>query len=98
MRRVSTQEDDLPDQSPALQSFWQREYWDTYMRDSEQEHKSIRYIEGNPTRAKLVLEPASWPFSSARFRDGRTWRLILPTQRPPDSHAGTGAPDSDPAR
>jgi hypothetical protein len=29
----------------------------------------MRYIEGNPVKAKLVLDPKKWPWSSARFRD-----------------------------
>jgi REP element-mobilizing transposase RayT len=49
--------------------FWATDYFDTYMRDSEHERKTIRYIENNPTKAKLVLDPKSWPWSSARFRD-----------------------------
>ena len=53
----------------ALQSFWQREYWDTFMRDEAQEQIAIRYIENNPTKAKLLLNPNEWPGSSARFRD-----------------------------
>ena len=69
----------------APSAFWQREYWDTYMRDSEQERKSIRYIEGNPARVKLVLDPAAWPFSSARCRDPKTWQLRLPTAGGPGS-------------
>ena len=32
---------------------WQREYWDTFMRDEEQERKAVRYIENNPVKAKL---------------------------------------------
>ena len=51
-------------------SFWQREYWDTFVRDEEQEQKAIRYIENNPVNAKLCRASEEWPFSSARFRDG----------------------------
>lgn len=50
-------------------SFWARDYYDTYMRDAEHEKRTIHYIENNPTRAKLVLNPSDWPWSSARFRD-----------------------------
>ncbi len=50
-------------------AFWAPDYFDTYMRDSEQERKTVRYIENNPTQAKLVLDPREWPWSSARFRD-----------------------------
>lgn len=50
-------------------AFWAEDYFDTYMRDIEHEQKAIRYIENNPTKAKLVLDPAKWPWSSARFRN-----------------------------
>jgi REP element-mobilizing transposase RayT len=50
-------------------AFWAADYFDTYMRDTEHERKTIRYIENNPTKAKLVLDPKTWPWSSARFRD-----------------------------
>lgn len=50
-------------------AFWAEDYFDTYMRDAEQERNTVRYIENNPTKAKLVLDPKDWPRSSARFRD-----------------------------
>ncbi len=49
--------------------FWSQDYYDTYMRDDGHELKTIRYIENNPVKAKLVLDPKDWPWSSARFRD-----------------------------
>jgi hypothetical protein len=39
------------------------------MRYAEHERKTVRYIEGNPAKAKMVLDPKEWPWSSARFRD-----------------------------
>ena len=50
-------------------AFWQADYWDTYMRDSDHELKTRNYIEANPAKAALVVDPRSWPWSSARFRD-----------------------------
>ena len=50
-------------------NFWEEDYWDTYMRDAEHERRTVRYIESNPAKAKLVLDPRDWPWSSARFRD-----------------------------
>ena len=50
-------------------AFWAADYFDTYMRDAKHEQKTFRYIENNPTKAKLVLDPKAWPWSSARFRD-----------------------------
>ena len=57
--------------------FWQDGYWDTYMRDCEHEGRTRRYIENNPTKARLVGSPKDWPWSSARFRD-EYQRLCLP--------------------
>lgn len=50
-------------------AFWAEDYFDTYMRGAEHERKTVCYIENNPTKAKLVLDPKEWPWSSARFRD-----------------------------
>ena len=50
-------------------SFWADGYWDTYMRDAEQEFRTIRYIENNPVAAGLALDSKDWPWSSARFRN-----------------------------
>lgn len=52
-RPVSSTATDEPNRSSAFHSFWQREYWDTYMRSEEQEKTAIRYIENNPVKAKL---------------------------------------------
>jgi putative transposase len=49
--------------------FWQADYWDTFMRDGEHELETRKYIECNPAKAGLVLEPKTWPWSSSRFRD-----------------------------
>jgi len=68
-----------PCRRPALR--WQREYWDTFMRDEEQERTAIRYIESNPVKAKLCRRPEDWSFSSAKFRD-KFHRLLLPTGTP----------------
>lgn len=58
-----------PSGCSALRSFWQREYWDAFMRGEQQERTAIRYIENNPVRAMLIRSAEEWPFSSARFRD-----------------------------
>jgi REP element-mobilizing transposase RayT len=57
--------------------FWQDGYWDTYMRDVDHEARARRYIENNPTKARLVASSKEWPWSSARFRD-QYERLCLP--------------------
>jgi type I restriction enzyme R subunit/putative DNA methylase len=51
-RRVDEMVGNAPARRAALQ--WQREYWDNFMRDEEQERIAIRYIENNPVRAKLA--------------------------------------------
>jgi REP element-mobilizing transposase RayT len=58
--------------------FWQPDYWDRFIRDTEQILKAIRYIENNPVKAKLCRSAEAWSFSSARFRDPKTSGLKLP--------------------
>ena len=58
-------------------AFWADGYFDVYMRDAGHERKTVRYIENNPTKSNLVLDPAEWPWSSARMRD-KYGRLCLP--------------------
>jgi type I restriction enzyme R subunit/putative DNA methylase len=78
-RAPSRREEQLSSYSPrrcsALQSFWQREYWDTFMRDEDQERKAIRYIENNPVKARRCRVDKEWSFSSTRFRD--TFQRLL---------------------
>ncbi len=50
-------------------AFWEEDYFDTFIRDSEHERNTIHYIENNPVKAKLVRDPRAWLWSSARFRD-----------------------------
>jgi REP element-mobilizing transposase RayT len=49
--------------------FWAEDYFDVFMRDAEHERATVHYIEANPARAKLVLDPKEWEWSSARWRD-----------------------------
>ncbi len=51
-------------------AFWAADYFDTFMRDAEHERRTVRYIENNPAKAKHVLGPKEWLWSSARWRDG----------------------------
>jgi REP element-mobilizing transposase RayT len=57
-------------------SFWQREYWDVFMRSEEQEKAAIRYVENNPVKAMLCRTAEEWSYGSARFRDEYR-RLVL---------------------
>lgn len=77
-RRVSVDDTKAPARRAALQTLhWEREYWDTFMRDEVQEKTAVRYIENNPVKAKLCRAAEDWPSSSARFRD-QYRRLVLP--------------------
>lgn len=48
--------------------FWQRDYFDRYMRSEDQMTRTIDYIERNPVQAGLCGEPADWRWSSAFHR------------------------------
>lgn len=60
IRRGSEEED--------VEGFWEREYWDTFMRDEKQEQTAVRYTENNPVMAKLCRTAEEWASGSARFR------------------------------
>lgn len=69
-RRDDASKSNTPNWSSALRrAFWEREYWDTFMRSEDQERTAIRYIESNPVKAKHCQLPENWLFSSARLRD-----------------------------
>jgi len=48
--------------------FWQKEYFDRYIRNARQFANTVAYIESNPVKANLCQRPEDWPFSSAWFR------------------------------
>ena len=48
--------------------FWERDYFDRYMRDEAHLQAVIAYIENNPVSAGLVAKAEEWPFGSARRR------------------------------
>ena len=50
------------------QTFWEGDYFDRYLRDDEHYQRVVRYIENNPTKAKLVKAPGDWVWSSAHYR------------------------------
>ena len=49
--------------------FWQKDSFDTYIRDADHLSRAIRYTEHNPIRGLLVRAPKQWRWSSARWRD-----------------------------
>jgi REP element-mobilizing transposase RayT len=53
--------------------FWQREYFDTWMRTSQELASVIAYVEENPVTAGLALRAEDWPWSSAsKYTGGET--------------------------
>jgi len=48
--------------------FWQKEYFDRYIRNARQFGRTVTYIENNPVKANLCNKPEDWPFSSAALR------------------------------
>ena len=44
--------------------FWQREYWDRFIRDEKHFNYAVNYIHENPVKAGLVENPQEWVFSS----------------------------------
>jgi len=51
--------------------FWQKEYFDRYIRNGRQFARTVLYIENNPVRANLCDKAEDWAFSSAAFREKR---------------------------
>jgi len=52
--------------------FWYPEYFDRFIRDQNHLIRTIRYIDLNPVRARLVTQPNDWLFGSAGWsRDGK---------------------------
>jgi putative DNA methylase len=56
-------------------AFWQDESYDHWVRDEDELHRIMEYIELNPVKAKLCRTPAEYPYSSAH--DRALW-LIAP--------------------
>ncbi len=48
--------------------FWQRDYFDRLVRDERHFANALAYIEANPVKAGLCLQPWDWPWGSARLR------------------------------
>jgi putative transposase len=48
-------------------SFWQDDYWDTYIRSERHLESTVTYIENNPVKAGLVAEPGDWAWGHVRF-------------------------------
>jgi len=48
-------------------AFWQRDYFDRFIRDEAHFANVVYYIHHNPVKAGLVRRAEDWPFSSARY-------------------------------
>ncbi len=48
--------------------FWQREYFDRFIRNERHYRNAVQYVESNPVRAGLAGRPELWPYSSAGLR------------------------------
>lgn len=48
--------------------FWQKEYFDRYIRNARHYAKVLAYIENNPVKARLCETSLDWPFGSAGYR------------------------------
>ena len=46
-------------------AFWNREYFDHWIRSAEDLAKAVSYVERNPVLAGLAASPEEWPWSSA---------------------------------
>ena len=47
---------------PNEQPVWQRDFWDTQLRRTENYEEKWNYILENPVRAELVKNSQEWPF------------------------------------
>ncbi len=45
--------------------FWQKEYFDRYLRNARHFAKVMAYIDSNPVKARLCERAEDWPFGSA---------------------------------
>jgi len=46
-------------------SFWQEDYFDRFIRNTDHLERARFYIENNPVKAGLCATPEEWPWSSA---------------------------------
>jgi putative transposase len=47
---------------PDLKPLWQRDCWDTQLRNHESYSEKWAYVRNNPIRAGLVKDPDAWPY------------------------------------
>jgi REP element-mobilizing transposase RayT len=54
-------------------TFWDRDYFDRYIRDEKHFEATVDYVERNPVKAGLVSTPQLWRWSSAWRREREYW-------------------------
>ena len=57
----------LPNILQSGNAFWQREYWDRFIRNEDHLRKSVDYIFKNPVKAGLCKSIFDWKWSNAAF-------------------------------
>ena len=48
---------------PNSGTFWMREYWDRYIRDTQHLKSVVEYILNNPVKARICHTPENFKFS-----------------------------------
>ena len=48
--------------------FWQKDYWDRFIRDDQHFSAAEHYIDMNPVKAALAAAPEDWLWGSARLK------------------------------
>lgn len=43
-------------------SFWQKNYWDTQLRQHDSYEQKWEYVRNNPVCAGLTVKPHDWPY------------------------------------
>jgi hypothetical protein len=46
---------------------WQKDYFDRYLRSTESYREKWWYVELNPVRKALCVEPAEWPWQGELY-------------------------------
>ncbi len=63
----------------TLESFWQAESFDHWIRSTLEFDSLVDYVENNPVKADLVEAPEQWPWSSAADLGRRQKTIVCPT-------------------
>jgi REP element-mobilizing transposase RayT len=76
-------------------AFWNREYFDHWIRSAKDFGRAVSYVERNPVIAGLAASPEEWPWSSAAvpppvFAGG----ALEAERRKPPAETGGGTPYS----